>query len=71
MNNPTNTWHEGDFLIESFPKLLYISKDGKYIEFTDKSMIKMFTWFTDDLTDINAMNDYFENHAITEGLNDD
>jgi hypothetical protein len=71
MNNATNTWHEGDFLIESFPKLLHISKDGKYIEFTDKSMIKMFTWFTDDLTDIPLMNEYFNNHSISENINND
>ena len=71
MNNPTNTWFEGDFLIESFPKLLTISKEGRYIQFNSKGEILIFTWFTDDLTDIPLMSEYFDNHSISENINND
>ena len=71
MANATNTWNEGDFLIESFPKLLTISRNGRYIQFTGRDSIRMFEYFTDDLTDISLMTEYFLDHAIHEGSNDD
>jgi hypothetical protein len=70
MTNPTNTWKEGPFLVESFPKLLTISKEGRYIRFEGREIIRMFTWFTDDFTNLQLLHEYFFNHSISEGDND-
>ena len=67
MKNATNTWFEGPFLVESFPKLLTISMDGMYIQFEGREVIRMFEYFTDDLTNIALMTEYFQDHSIPEG----
>ena len=71
MTNAINTWKEGPFLVKSFPKLLTISKEGRYIRFEGREVIRMFEWFTDDLTDIPLLSEYFDNHSISENINND
>ena len=71
MTNATNTWKEGPFLVESFPKLLTISKEGRYIRFEGRELIRMFEWFSNDLTDIPLMIEYFNDHSISEVIHND
>lgn len=71
MTNATNTWKEGPFLVESFPKLLTISKEGRYIRFEGREIIRMFEWFTDNLTNLQLLHEYFFNHSISEICHND
>lgn len=71
MSNATNTWFEGEFLIESFKNELIISRDNRSIYFYDQSAISLFTWFTNDLTDIFLIEEYFDNYSILQGSNND
>jgi len=69
MTNATNKWREGEFLIESYPTLLTISRNNRYIQFQGRDSIKLFQYFTDDITDIPLITEYFDDHSIREGLN--
>ncbi len=71
MTNAINKWSEGEFLVESYPKLLTISRNGRHIQFIGRDSIKLFEYFTNDITDIPLITEYFDDHSIREGLNYD
>ena len=69
MTNATNKWSEGEFLIESYPTLLTISRNNRYIQFQGRDSIKLFQYFTHDITDIPLITEYFDDNSIRDGLN--